>query len=84
MKKRILTIILGILCTAGMHGQSFDVPSLPQLTTPSPKATMADRFGYYPTNLYTGLVDITIPIHTIEVKGIKIPIEFKYHASGLK
>lgn len=84
MKKRILTIILGILCTAGMHGQSSDVPSLPQLTTPSPKATMADRFGYYPTNLYTGLVDITIPIHTIEVKGIKIPIEFKYHASGLK
>lgn len=84
MKKRILTIILGILCTAGMHGQSSDVPSLSQLTTPSPKATMVDRFGYYPTNLYTGLVDITIPIHTIEVKGIKIPIEFKYHASGLK
>ena len=47
MKKRILTIILGILCTAGMHGQSSDVPSLPQLTTPSPKATMVDRFGYY-------------------------------------
>lgn len=84
MKKRILTVVVGILCAVGMHGQSSGVPSLPQLATPSPKATMIDRFGYYPTNLYTGLVDITIPIHTIEVKGIKIPIEFKYHASGLK
>ena len=84
MKKRILIVIVGILCAVGMHGQSSGVPSLPQLATPSPKATMIDRFGYYPTNLYTGLVDITIPIHTIEVKGIKIPIEFKYHASGLK
>lgn len=84
MKKRILTVVVGILCAVGMHGQSSGVPSLPQLVTPSPKATMIDRFGYYPTNLYTGLVDITIPIHTIEVKGIKIPIEFKYHASGLK
>lgn len=86
MKKRFLTVLLGILCATGiMRSQSStDVPSLPQLSTPSPKATMIDRFGYYPTNLYTGLVDITIPIHTIEVKGIKIPIEFKYHASGLK
>lgn len=82
MKKILTTFILCLLCTA-VWGQS-NTASLPQLTTPSPKATMIDRFGYYPTNLYTGLVDITIPIHTIEVKGIKIPIEFKYHASGLK
>lgn len=85
MNKRIVTILMGVLCAATMRGQSSsDTPSLPQLATPSPKATMIDRFGYYPTNLYTGLVDITIPIHTIEVKGIRIPIEFKYHASGLK
>lgn len=83
-KKILAALILCILCTTTVWGQSANAPSLPQLATPSPKATMVDRFGYYPTNLYTGLVDITIPIHTIEVKDIKIPIEFKYHASGLK
>ena len=47
MKKRILTVVIGILCAVAMHGQSSGVPSLPQLATPSPKATMIDRFGYY-------------------------------------
>lgn len=71
-----------ILC-ATVWGQS-NTPSLPELATPSPKASMINRFGSYPTNLYTGLIDITVPIHTISLKGINIPIEFKYHASGLK
>lgn len=84
MKKIITTFILCILYVVSAWGQSSNAPSLPQLTTPSPKATMVDRFGYYPTNLYTGLVDITVPIHTIKVKNITVPIEFKYHASGLK
>ncbi|GHT00095.1 hypothetical protein FACS189421_11700 [Bacteroidia bacterium] len=45
---------------------------------------MMNRYGEYPVSLYTGLVDITIPIFEINVNGIKVPIEFKYHASGLK
>lgn len=56
-KKILATLILCILCTTTVWGQSANAPSLPQLATPSPKATMVDRFGYYPTNLYTGLVD---------------------------
>ncbi len=72
------------LCAINTWGQSTDFPSLPEIMTPSPKATMIDRFGYYPTNLYTGLVDITIPIYTINSRGLTVPIEFKYHASGLK
>ncbi len=84
MKKIIATIIVFVLFTTIAWAQSSSAPSLPQLTTPSPKASMIDRFGLYPTNLYTGLVDITVPIHILKVKGITVPIEFKYHASGLK
>ncbi len=51
---------------------------------PTPKATSMLRFGDYPVNLYSGLVDISVPIYTIQVNGINVPIEFKYHASGLK
>lgn len=57
---------------------------IPQIMTPSPKASSIMKFGEHPVSLYTGLVDITIPIYTIERSGIKVPIEFKYHASGLK
>ena len=59
-------------------------PSLPILTASSPKASMINRYGEYPVSLYTGLVDITIPIFEININGIKVPIEFKYHASGIK
>jgi hypothetical protein len=45
---------------------------------------MMNRFGNYPVSLYTGPVDITIPIHTINTSDITVPIEFKYHALGLK
>ncbi|MBT1710714.1 hypothetical protein KK062_20910 [Fulvivirgaceae bacterium PWU5] len=30
------------------------------------------------------MIDITVPIYTIEAHGFKVPIEFKYHASGIK
>lgn len=51
---------------------------------PSPQASTFLKYGEYPVSLYTGLVDITIPIYTIEQNGITVPIAFKYHASGLK
>jgi YD repeat-containing protein len=57
---------------------------MPQIIPPSPKASAFMKFGDYPVSLYTGLVDITIPIYTIDVKGVKVPIEFKYHASGIR
>lgn len=81
MRKYIFALLLPISLIC--RGQQQNL-SLPELMTPSPKATMMNRFGNYPTNLYTGLIDITIPIHTIQVGGFTLPIEFKYHASGLK
>lgn len=86
MKKKFLLLALCLLIGAVANGQSQQMEHTFQseLLTPSPKASMIERFGSYPVSLYTGLVDITIPIHTIEVKDVKIPIEFKYHASGLK
>ena len=81
---KVLCLMMMALCSVCGFAQISDVPSLPELATPSPKATMMDRFGYYPTNLYTGLIDITVPNYTIDAAGVQIPIEFKYHASGLK
>jgi hypothetical protein len=51
---------------------------------PSPKASSIIKYGEYPVSLYTGLVDISVPVYTIDIKGIKVPVEFKYHASGIR
>ncbi|GHU89918.1 hypothetical protein FACS1894155_07590 [Bacteroidia bacterium] len=79
--KYILTII-----TIAIIGNCWVLKSqeLPQMIPPSSKASSILKYGEYPVSLYTGLVDITVPIYTIDVKGIKVPIEFKYHASGIK
>lgn len=66
------------LNTNGLNGLSIE--DLVQ----SPRATEMNKFGYYPTNLYTGLIDISVPIYTINYKNIQVPIELKYHASGIK
>jgi len=79
----IAMLLTGLLISPPAFSQSGQ-PSLPMLTTPSPEATAMNRYGNYPVSLYTGLVDITIPIFEININGIKVPIEFKYHASGLK
>ena len=80
---RITLLLVGMLLT-GHSVYSQSPPALPMLTASSPKASMINRYGDYPVSLYTGMVDITIPIYEININGITVPVEFKYHASGLK
>ena len=55
---------------------------IPQLTPKSPEVAAMERFGQYPVSHYTGIADISIPIYTIKVGDLTIPIELKYHAGG--
>ncbi len=57
---------------------------LPQTTPKSPEVAAMERFDQYPVSHFTGIADISIPIHTIEVGALKIPIELKYHSGGNK
>jgi YD repeat-containing protein len=68
----------------GGGSRSNPTVALSQIIPASPKASAMTKYGDYPVSLYTGLVDITVPIYTIKVKDIEVPIEFKYHASGIK
>lgn len=84
MKEYIFYTILSLaLIKSNVLAQSGGT-KLPDVILPSPKASSIMKFGEYPVSLYTGLVDISVPIYTIDIKGIKVPIEFKYHASGIK
>ena len=58
--------------------------TMAEIIPESPKVASMTKFGTYPVSLYTGLVDITVPVYKISVNNIEVPIEFKYHASGIK
>lgn len=51
----------------------------------SPQVEMMNRYGAYPVNLSTGLVDISIPLYTITTPdGLSMPLDISFHASGLR
>ena len=51
----------------------------------SPQVEMMNRYGTYPVDLSNGLVDISIPLHTIQTPGgLTMPLNISFHASGLR
>jgi YD repeat-containing protein len=50
----------------------------------SPQVALINRFDDYPVDLQYGLVDISVPLYTIQTNAISIPFELKFHASGLR
>ncbi|MFN3998059.1 hypothetical protein [Algoriphagus sp.] len=50
----------------------------------SPNASSIERYGNYDVNLYTGLPNISIPLHTVKSGPIEFPVSLSYHSSGIK
>ena len=57
---------------------------LPTVIPPSPDASAMTKHVDIPTNNYTGIPNISIPIHTIKTRELSVPISLSYHASGVK
>ncbi|WP_146198720.1 hypothetical protein [Pararcticibacter amylolyticus] len=57
-------------------------PKIPSYVPPSPQAQALTRYGDYPVDYHTGLVDMTVPVYEIITKEFRLPIEMKFHASG--
>jgi YD repeat-containing protein len=55
-----------------------------QIIPPSPNAAAFAKFGNTPVSYHTGLVNIDVPIYTIDIRDIKMPISLSYHAGGIK
>ncbi len=79
--KGLLTVC-ALVFVRDSFGQS--TATFNKISVTSPTASALQKFTDYPVNLNTGLVDISIPIYTVEANGITVPIEFKYHAGGIK
>lgn len=61
-----------------------DFISLKNMTPPAPEATAMARYGEIPTDMSTGVPQISIPVYEIKSGKLSVPISFSYHASGIK
>ena len=55
-----------------------------QLVPPNPEVASLGKFGSIPVNKYNGTANITVPIHTIELDGLQIPLNLSYNTGGIR
>jgi YD repeat-containing protein len=81
MKCKLLFILsLGIITS---YGQNQNI-NLPKITPASPEASALAKYLNYPISYATGLANISIPIHQVQVGDLILPISISYHHAGLK
>jgi hypothetical protein len=63
-----------------------DLPfdNLPIIIGPSPSVSIFSGNSNALVDLYTGKLNVTIPIHTIKSKDIEIPVNLSYVSNGIK
>lgn len=69
----ILFLIVPFLAKAQV--ETFDIPT--------PNAAELGRYGDVPVSYFTGKADISIPLYSLEVKGVTLPITLNYNSSGV-
>jgi hypothetical protein len=59
-------------------------PYIPKIIPPSPNEATLMKFVDVPVSTYTGTASVTVPVHTIQAKGLTVPISLDYHTGGIK
>lgn len=68
-----------------LHGASAqNAPYVPNVIPPSPNAATLGKFGDLPVSTYTGTTDISVPIFSIQAKGVTVPVGLSYHTGGIR
>ena len=55
-----------------------------QLIPSSPENSDLGKFGELPINKYNGTANVSIPIHTEEMRGKSIPLALGYNTGGVR
>lgn len=81
-KKGLYLVFLVFLISIGYQSVGQTMYGLPNVISPSPQSTALTKYGDYPMAGYTGLTDITVPLHTVTSRTLSMPISMSFHASG--
>ncbi len=78
-KKIILLFFLFAGCGICSYAQM-----KPPVSIPSPNAATLGTFGEIPMTLFSGLPQVSIPLHTLTEGELQVPLSLSYHASGVR
>ena len=85
---KIMKYLLSFIALLSLEGFAQSTIANPQNMAEekikSPQVHLLKQFADYPVDLSSGLVDISLPLYEINFGDIKIPLNLKFHASGLK
>jgi YD repeat-containing protein len=81
MKGRLILIALSLAYNIVLAQQPY---LLPEITPKSPNAAGLEKYGKIPVSLATGMPNISIPLTSISIDNLTIPITLNYHNNGLK
>ena len=57
---------------------------LQDIVVQSPNATSLGRYGDVPVSYSTGVPSIGVPIHTVQMGSLSLPISLSYHSGGIR
>ena len=78
MKTKAILIIVWMLLSIPCLAQQMEPGDIP-----TPNASDLGRYGEIPVSYYTGRPNVSIPIHTMNIRGLDFPISLQYDASGV-
>jgi len=73
-------LILLLFFSTYLIGQN----QMPTVIPSSPESKEFARYGDIPVSLYTGAPDISVPIYTVKIGKLSLPITLSYHATGIQ
>lgn len=76
--------LLSLVSILSGFGQTTGVTYKPRLNPVSPSAYEFMKYGDIPVGEYTGVPNISIPIYTVKMAGLTIPVDLTYHAAGVR
>lgn len=80
MSRKLFALIFAVVIYLGGNAQDDNNSVIP----PSPQTAEFEKYINYNVSIYNGVPDISIPLYTIHLKGLDVPISLSYHASGIK
>jgi YD repeat-containing protein len=70
-----------LYATAQNSNNTFNVPNI---VPKSPEAASLGRYGEVPVGEYTGVANISIPLHTVKGGKLQFPINLTYNSTGIR
>src|SRR5580693_3459594 len=81
----LLVLTMGLPFVLRLQAQEQSTAAyIPSVLPPGPNAAALMKFTDVPVSPYTGTADVTVPIYTVQAKGLSIPISLGYHTGGIR